>query len=101
MQMAHVMRSFCAFSPLLFRSASERVTDTKAYEVKKGESVWTICSGEDPIPTWLFKKYNRSVDLALLRPGAGLTIPVVSRKDRQEGPPEPVAEFPLLPWMTE
>jgi hypothetical protein len=60
-----------------------KVTDVKQKTLKRGENVWDLCNSQD-IPLWLFKKYNKQLDLNKLMPGAVTWIPVVEEKTEQE-----------------
>jgi membrane-bound lytic murein transglycosylase D len=61
-----------------------KVTDIKQHTIKRGENLWYICNGADPIPMWLFKKYNKQLDLSLLVPGTNVWIPVAEEKTETE-----------------
>lgn len=54
------------------------VTDVKPYLIKRGQTLWDLCNeGDNPIPLWLFKKYNKQLDLSKLMPGTTVWIPVI------------------------
>jgi membrane-bound lytic murein transglycosylase D len=60
-----------------------KVADVKSRIVKKGESLWDICNqsdNENALPLWLFKKYNKHLDLNALMPGTTIWIPVIAEK---------------------
>jgi membrane-bound lytic murein transglycosylase D len=60
-----------------------KVADVKSRIVKKGESLWDICNqsdNENALPLWLFKKYNKHLDLNALMPGTTIWIPVITEK---------------------
>lgn len=61
-----------------------KVTDVKQKTLKRGEALWDICNGPDPIPLWLLKKYNKQIDFGKLLPGATIWIPSVEEKSDQE-----------------
>ena len=61
-----------------------KVTDVKQKALRRGEALWDICNGPDPIPLWLLEKYNKQLDFGKLMPGAALWIPVVEEKTDQE-----------------
>jgi membrane-bound lytic murein transglycosylase D len=61
-----------------------KVTDVKQKALKRGEALWDICNGSDPIPLWLLKKYNKQLDFGKLMPGAVLWIPTIEEKSDQE-----------------
>ena len=50
---------------------------TRAYQVKQGDTIWSLCETEFELPFWLIKKYNPSVDFAQLKPGLRLVVPRV------------------------
>ncbi len=64
--------------------ATYRIADVVFLPLKKGENLWTLCNGEDPIPLWLFKKYNKDLDLVNLLPGVSIAIPVIIEKTEEE-----------------
>ncbi len=64
--------------------ARYKVTDIKQKTVLRGTALWDICNGQDQIPLWLLKKYNKHLDLGTLIPGAVLWIPVIEEKSDQE-----------------
>ncbi|NLD94561.1 MAG: LysM peptidoglycan-binding domain-containing protein [Fibrobacter sp.] len=60
-----------------------KVADVKSRIVKKGETLWDICNqsdNENALPLWLFKKYNKHLDLNALRPGTTIWIPLIAEK---------------------
>jgi membrane-bound lytic murein transglycosylase D len=60
-----------------------KVADVKSRIVKRGESLWDICNqsdNENALPLWLFKKYNKHLDLNALMPGTTIWIPVITEK---------------------
>jgi len=55
------------------------VIDVKPMTIKKGQTLWHLCNETDgPMPLWLFKKYNKHLDLNKLMPGATVWIPVIA-----------------------
>jgi LysM domain./Transglycosylase SLT domain. len=60
-----------------------KVTDLKQKTIRHGETLWDICNGQD-LPLWLFKKYNKQLDLGKLMPGASAWIPVIEEKTEKE-----------------
>jgi membrane-bound lytic murein transglycosylase D len=73
-----------------------KVADVKSRIVKKGESLWDICNqsdNENALPLWLFKKYNKHLDLNALMPGTTIWIPVIAEK----GPNDVVTGDALYP----
>lgn len=64
-----------------------KVLDSKSKIIKKGETLWDICNGgdqENAVPQWLFKKYNKHLDLNRLSPGTTVWIPMISGKSDEE-----------------
>ncbi len=61
-----------------------KVTDVRQRTVQRGEALWTICSEPDPIPLWLFAKYNKNADLSTLMPGMRVRIPVIEEKTERD-----------------
>ena len=61
-----------------------KVFDVKQKIVKRGENLWDICNGQDQIPLWLFKKYNKELNLEKILPGAEVWIPLVAEKSDEE-----------------
>ncbi len=57
------------------------VVEVKERTVKGGENLWSICTGEDEIPVWLFLKYNRDLNIDKLSIGMLINIPVVKEKE--------------------
>ncbi len=60
-----------------------RVSDVKKHILRKNETLWDICNANDNdnvIPLWLFKKYNKHLDLNFLMPGSTVWIPVIIEK---------------------
>lgn len=60
-----------------------KVSDVKQHILKKNQTLWDICNdseNDNIIPLWLFKKYNKHLDLNFLMPGTVLWIPVIAEK---------------------
>ena len=61
------------------------VDDVTSYTLKRGETLWDICNNnENPLPLWLFKKYNRHLDLSTLFVGSEVWIPQVRERTEEE-----------------
>ncbi len=61
------------------------VADVSSHTIKRGETLWDICNNnENPIPLWLFSKYNRHLDLSNLALGAEVWIPRVRERTGEE-----------------
>lgn len=56
------------------------VVDVKYRKVKRNDTLWSICQDEE-IPIWLFKKYNRDVNIERLSLGTQLAIPELEEKE--------------------
>ncbi|MBD3345774.1 MAG: transglycosylase SLT domain-containing protein [Chitinivibrionales bacterium] len=82
-----------------------KVADVKSEIIKKGQTLWDLCnSGEEEMPLWLFKKYNKHLDIAKLMPGTEVWLPVIEPKTEEDyerealqatNPPEPSSWRPL------
>jgi nucleoid-associated protein YgaU len=68
-----------------------KVSDVKQKTIKRGETLWDICNGQDPLPLWLFKKYNNQLDIAVLMPGTSVWIPAIEEKTEREIQDESIA----------
>jgi membrane-bound lytic murein transglycosylase D len=73
-----------------------KVIDLKQKTIRRGETLWDICNGQD-LPLWLFKKYNKQLDLGKLMPGALAWIPVIEEKTEKEIREESAAPGGLYP----
>jgi membrane-bound lytic murein transglycosylase D len=62
--------------------AAHRIAGTENYNVKRGESLWTIAEHSD-VPIWLVAQYNPDVDFGDMRPGTTITLPRVAAINRQ------------------
>lgn len=85
------------------------VGNVVSYTLKRGETLWDICnSSENPLPLWLFRKYNRHLDLNRLFAGSMVWIPQVRELTEDELklmnsqpytdrrlPPPPASQQPL------
>lgn len=60
---------------------SYTVSGVDTYEVKNGDTLWTLCLNELEIPFWLLKKYNPRLDFNSLRPLQKLKYPVVNKQE--------------------
>jgi membrane-bound lytic murein transglycosylase D len=57
--------------------ASHRITGTRIYAVRRGDSLWNITKRDLKIPIWLLQQYNPSLDFSALRPGTQVALPRV------------------------
>jgi len=64
------------------------VTESKPVKIKKGMTLWDLCNeGDNPLPQWLLKKYNKQIDFNRLTPGMTLWIPVIEENsDKKMNP---------------
>jgi membrane-bound lytic murein transglycosylase D len=63
--------------------AGHRIAGTENYDVKRGESLWTIAQQRSDMPIWLVAQYNPDVDFSGVRPGTSITLPRVVAINRQ------------------
>jgi membrane-bound lytic murein transglycosylase D len=63
--------------------AAHRIAGTENYDVKRGESLWTIAQQRSDMPVWLVSQYNPDVDFSDVRPGTTITLPRVVAINRQ------------------
>jgi membrane-bound lytic murein transglycosylase D len=56
---------------------AHRIAGTENYDVKRGESLWTIAQQRSDMPIWLVAQYNPDVDFSDVRPGTTITLPRV------------------------
>ena len=54
------------------------VAGVETYEVKPGDTLWSLCVNELKIPLWLLRKYNPAMDLNALRPRQKILYPLIS-----------------------
>lgn len=60
-----------------------QVIDVKYRAIKSGDTLWSICQDEE-IPIWLFKKYNRDIDIERITLDTPLVIPVLETKENNK-----------------
>ncbi|MEZ4319204.1 MAG: LysM domain-containing protein [Myxococcota bacterium] len=72
--------------------ASRGSTGTEFYEVKTGDSAWTIARDRHGMPVWLLESLNPSADLDRLRPGDDLLVPVFNDTVAEVTEDEPQAD---------
>lgn len=58
-----------------------KVTGVTERRVRYGDTLWSICSGEEEIPLWLFLKYNRHIDIGKLSKGTEIRLPVIKNRE--------------------
>ncbi|HCY87254.1 MAG TPA: lytic transglycosylase [Desulfobacteraceae bacterium] len=54
------------------------VVGTDTYEVKSGDTLWTLCANELEIPLWLLQKFNPTINFNALHPRQQLVYPLVN-----------------------
>jgi membrane-bound lytic murein transglycosylase D len=65
--------------------AQYAIGDVQPYTLKRGESLWDVCNKvENPLPLWLFRKYNRHLGPGTLPAGARIWIPQVRERTAEE-----------------
>lgn len=57
------------------------IAGVSIYDVKNGDTIWSLCLNEMDIPLWLLKKYNPTMDFGKLQPRDKINYPIV--KNRQ------------------
>ncbi|MFA7383695.1 MAG: transglycosylase SLT domain-containing protein [Desulfurivibrionaceae bacterium] len=60
-----------------FFAAYRLLEGTSSYQVKAGDTIWSLCSKEFELPFWLIRKYNPAVDFTHLKSGLRLRVPRV------------------------
>jgi len=63
--------------------AEHRIAATQNYEIKRGDSLWTIAHQHGDLPIWLVTQYNPDADFRDMRPGQAITLPEVEPINRQ------------------
>jgi membrane-bound lytic murein transglycosylase D len=63
--------------------AEHRIAATQNYEIKRGDSLWTIAHQHRDLPLWLVTQYNPDADFRDMRPGMVITLPEVEPINRQ------------------
>ncbi len=67
--------------------AQYKVSEVKPHVIQKRENLWDIFNSsenENAIPLWLFKKYNKQLDINRLAPGTTVWIPVIADKNQKD-----------------
>ncbi len=60
--------------------ARYRIAGTNEHVVRSGESVWVLAERRYKVPVWLLRQYNPDMDLAVVKPGARVVIPVLEAR---------------------
>jgi membrane-bound lytic murein transglycosylase D len=63
--------------------AEHRIAATHNYEIKRGDSLWTIAHNHGDLPVWLVTQYNPDANFRDMRPGMSITLPEVEPINRQ------------------
>jgi membrane-bound lytic murein transglycosylase D len=63
--------------------AAHRIAGTETYQLKRGDSLWTVAQRNGELPVWLVAEYNPDVNFGDVRPGTTLTLPQVVAVNRQ------------------
>ncbi|MBU0973725.1 MAG: transglycosylase SLT domain-containing protein [Proteobacteria bacterium] len=56
------------------------ISSVETYEIKNGDTIWSLCLNDLEIPLWLLKKYNPAMDFGRLQPRNKLVYPIVSSR---------------------
>ncbi|MFQ5647289.1 MAG: LysM peptidoglycan-binding domain-containing protein [bacterium] len=59
-----------------------KIAKLKDHILKKNQNVWNLCRKVYKIPYWLVKKYNYGKNLARLKVGDSIVVPIVTRRSR-------------------
>jgi len=54
------------------------ITGVTEHTIKRGESIWIIALRQYEVPLWLFRQYNPALDIAKVRPGNKVQIPILT-----------------------
>jgi membrane-bound lytic murein transglycosylase D len=57
--------------------ARYRINGNSTHVIRPGESIWVLAQQRYNLPIWLLRQYNPDVDLASLKPGTKLAIPLL------------------------
>jgi len=60
-----------------FFAAYRLLEGTRSYQVKAGDTIWSLCHKEFELPFWLIRKYNPAIDFTQLKSGLRLVVPRV------------------------
>ncbi|NJN51342.1 MAG: transglycosylase SLT domain-containing protein [Gammaproteobacteria bacterium] len=60
--------------------ARYRIAGTNEHVVRSGESVWVLAERRYKVPIWLLRQYNPDLDLAVVRPGTRVVIPLLESR---------------------
>jgi len=60
-----------------FFAAYRLLEGTSSYQVKAGDTIWSLCHKEFELPFWLIRKYNPAIDFTHLKSGLRLVVPRV------------------------
>jgi LysM repeat protein len=63
--------------------AEHRIAATQDYEIKPGDSLWTIAHNHGDLPVWLVTQYNPDANFRDMHPGMAITLPKVEPINRQ------------------
>jgi membrane-bound lytic murein transglycosylase D len=56
-----------------------RVDSVTHYEIKPGDTIWSLCQDVFEMPFWLIRRYNQDLDLDHLKPFQKITVPVIEK----------------------
>ena len=60
-----------------FFAAYRLLEGTSSYQVKAGDTIWSLCHKEFELPFWLIRKYDPAIDFTHLKSGLRLVVPRV------------------------
>jgi membrane-bound lytic murein transglycosylase D len=55
------------------------IDGVETYEIKNGDTIWSLCLNELEIPLWLLKKFNPAMDFNVLQPLQKISYPVINK----------------------
>jgi hypothetical protein len=61
--------------------AAFQVESLSPYQVKSGDSLWSLANETFSVPMWLLKRCNPEIDFGALHPSQKLRIPVVEKRE--------------------
>ncbi|MGH8148682.1 MAG: transglycosylase SLT domain-containing protein, partial [Steroidobacteraceae bacterium] len=57
--------------------AAHRITGTRIYLARRGDSLWNVTERNTDLPIWLLEQYNPDIDFSDMRPGTQIVVPRV------------------------
>jgi len=56
------------------------IGSVEIYEIKNGDTIWSLCINELEMPPWLLKKFNPAIDFNSLQPLQKISYPIISKR---------------------